>query len=367
LKRKIGTFSSSKMGCLKLDISKNYEPLLRVVGKNGTTKKGVVNYYPFGSLMPGRNYSSNSYRYGWNKGSEKDDEITGITGSHITTYFREYDNRLGRTWSRDPQVIPWQTPYSSMNNNPIAYNDPLGDKIKTHDRKERKALKNRAMTDGYEGASGRAAWKRLKNDYRGNKRDLVVTQKKGHGYENFDKAEIQSHTHSGTDDRSTGADKVDHLYYENITEKVTKTFKFDNLFSGGTNTSPVNNYSYPNLRVGRDFTRGLFNYNIDKYLAKNSSATLISITGNDLTLKGDDQNFANPARYTFNLDGAGPFGAGSYVTTNSYTTFPLLGISLVTGNRINASEIRFTNSRGSTDSCHGFKLRLDVTLEKIIK
>ena len=30
-------------------------------------------YYPGGSLMPGRNGNSNEYRYGFNKGSEKDD------------------------------------------------------------------------------------------------------------------------------------------------------------------------------------------------------------------------------------------------------------------------------------------------------
>lgn len=36
-------------------------------------------YYVFGSLMPGRCRGAD-YRYGWNKGSEKDDEITGVTG-----------------------------------------------------------------------------------------------------------------------------------------------------------------------------------------------------------------------------------------------------------------------------------------------
>ena len=79
--------------------------------------------------MPGRNASSNSYRYGWNEGSEKDDEITGVTGAHITTFFREYDTRLGKTWSLDPKgnKMPWQSPYVSMDNNPILYNDMRGD------------------------------------------------------------------------------------------------------------------------------------------------------------------------------------------------------------------------------------------------
>jgi hypothetical protein len=88
-------------------------------------------YYPGGSLMPGRNENSSNYRYGFNKGSEKDDEITGVTGSHITTHFREYDTRLGRTWSIDPKasIMPWQSPYTSMDNNPIWFNDPLGDVV----------------------------------------------------------------------------------------------------------------------------------------------------------------------------------------------------------------------------------------------
>lgn len=87
--------------------------------------------YNFGSIMPGRNSNSGDYRYGYNNGSEKDDEITGVTGSHITTFFREYDLRLVRTWSIDPQsrMMPWQSPYVSMDNNPIFYNDPLGNTV----------------------------------------------------------------------------------------------------------------------------------------------------------------------------------------------------------------------------------------------
>ena len=112
------------MGCQKITYYQegalvNFEKNLKVdYGKLGFTEKKGFNYYPGGSLLPGRNSNSNEYRYGWNKGSEKDDEITGVTGSHITTYFREYDTRLNRTWSIDPVFQPWQSPYSSMDNNP---------------------------------------------------------------------------------------------------------------------------------------------------------------------------------------------------------------------------------------------------------
>ncbi|MBE7443654.1 MAG: hypothetical protein HS119_14500 [Flavobacteriales bacterium] len=89
----------------------------------------TYDYYAGGSIMPGRSFSANSYRYGYNAGSEKDDEITGITGSHFTTYFREGDTRLLIWWGVDPKADkqPWQSPYSYMDGNPIWKNDPKGD------------------------------------------------------------------------------------------------------------------------------------------------------------------------------------------------------------------------------------------------
>jgi len=50
--------------------------------------------------MPGRQFNTNSYKYGMN-GMEKDDEIVG-SGNMYTTSFRENDTRLGRWWSSDP-------------------------------------------------------------------------------------------------------------------------------------------------------------------------------------------------------------------------------------------------------------------------
>jgi hypothetical protein len=84
-------------------------------------------YYPGGFLIAGRAFNSNSYRFGYNAGSEKDDEITETTGSHFTTFFREFDTRLLIPWSPDPVFQPWQSPYSYIDGNPILINDPLGD------------------------------------------------------------------------------------------------------------------------------------------------------------------------------------------------------------------------------------------------
>ncbi len=100
-----------------------------------TTYKSTIkthDYYPFGwSDMTGRNWSSGvgGYRYGY-QGSEKDNEISG-NGNNYTTFHRALDVRLGRWWTIDPEIdiLHYQSPYVSMDNNPIAFNDPDGDCI----------------------------------------------------------------------------------------------------------------------------------------------------------------------------------------------------------------------------------------------
>jgi RHS repeat-associated protein len=77
-------------------------------------------YYPFGSLMPGRKYNAGEYRFGFN-GQEKDDEIAGVTGSHVSFKYRVHDTRLGRFLSNDPlsKDYPMLTPYQFASNTPI--------------------------------------------------------------------------------------------------------------------------------------------------------------------------------------------------------------------------------------------------------
>ena len=82
--------------------------------------------YPFGSKMPMRVSSLESYRYGFG-GHEKIDEVKG-DGNHLSFGDYGYDPRLGRRWNSDPewQRLAGQSPYSANNNSPISFVDSDG-------------------------------------------------------------------------------------------------------------------------------------------------------------------------------------------------------------------------------------------------
>ncbi|MCR6718707.1 MAG: hypothetical protein NVV59_00075 [Chitinophagaceae bacterium] len=83
----------------------------------------VVNandYYPFGMVLPGRNYTpSDAYRYGFN-GKENDNEVKG-EGNQQDYGMRIYDPRVGRFLSVDILTMdfPWYAPYQYAGNMPI--------------------------------------------------------------------------------------------------------------------------------------------------------------------------------------------------------------------------------------------------------
>ena len=78
-------------------------------------------YYPFGMMLPGRNSSEDSYRYGF-QGQEMDDEIKG-EGNSANYKYRMHDPRVGRFFCVDPLAhdYPWYTPYSFSGNKVVAF------------------------------------------------------------------------------------------------------------------------------------------------------------------------------------------------------------------------------------------------------
>ena len=87
-------------------------------------------YYAFGMLMPGRNFSSNSYKFGFN-GKLNDDEVYGSTGTFQDYGMRMYDTRVCRFISEDPitKKYPELTPYQFASNSPIMGIDLDGGEI----------------------------------------------------------------------------------------------------------------------------------------------------------------------------------------------------------------------------------------------
>jgi len=83
-----------------------------------------ADYYPFGMIEPGRNTNPTESRYAF-QSMETDASVSG-TGNSYTTYFRQYDPRLGRWKTPDPVIHAWESPYVGFGNNPINNIDPHG-------------------------------------------------------------------------------------------------------------------------------------------------------------------------------------------------------------------------------------------------
>jgi RHS repeat-associated protein len=107
--------------------------------------------------MPGRNFNSTSYDYGFG-GKRKDNEIAG-NGNYYDYEARMYDPRLGRTPSGDPHAsrYPFLSPYSMFNNNPILNIDKDGRDFGVYVNHETKTIIIKANIYTVENSKDRAA------------------------------------------------------------------------------------------------------------------------------------------------------------------------------------------------------------------
>ena len=78
-------------------------------------------YYPFGMVMPGREFASETYRHGYQGEFAEKDEETGYDFFEL----RLWDGRIGRWMTTDPYA-QYHSPYLGMGNNPVNSIDPDG-------------------------------------------------------------------------------------------------------------------------------------------------------------------------------------------------------------------------------------------------
>ena len=89
--------------------------------------KDVTSYfnnYAFGSPHPGRAFDVTGYSFGFN-GQEKKNDYMGVGNENHALYW-EYETRIGRRWNLDPKPQVCLSDYATFKNNPISYNDFLG-------------------------------------------------------------------------------------------------------------------------------------------------------------------------------------------------------------------------------------------------
>ncbi|MCP4488106.1 MAG: hypothetical protein GY820_12420 [Gammaproteobacteria bacterium] len=112
-------------------VNMHFDDLTIYHGKTNVVQ--ADDYYPFGLAFNSftRSYSS-PQNFKFNGGSE----LNEITGNY-ETFYRNYDPVLGRFNSVDikSELYASQTPYQFAGNNPIFFNDPLGDQYSS-DREE---------------------------------------------------------------------------------------------------------------------------------------------------------------------------------------------------------------------------------------
>ena len=141
---------SNHLGNVCVVVSDKKIPIAKQDGKFDYWKADVLSasdYYPFGMLMPGRNFKSDGYRFGFN-GYEMDNEMRGKTGADYDFDGYGLDVLLGRRKTLDPKFkdYPYLSPYAVFKNNPLYFIDKNGEfTIGVHKKITEQALINAGL------------------------------------------------------------------------------------------------------------------------------------------------------------------------------------------------------------------------------
>lgn len=95
-------------------------PIWGALGGGSSPTELSIEYLPFGSVLPVRNFSSGSYPYLF-QGQEHDDEINEAVGTSYAFEYRIHDPRIGRFLSIDPLSFkyPFYSPFAFSGNRVI--------------------------------------------------------------------------------------------------------------------------------------------------------------------------------------------------------------------------------------------------------
>lgn len=360
---------SNHLGSVLVTISDNYTAVSNfgiMIDRFEPIVKNISDYYPFGSNIANRTWVGSDGLFGYS-GMEKNKQI-GVNGDCYNTYYRQLNTKLGKWLSVDPGVNFSNSSYCAMNNNPIIYNDPKGDRIIGSKKEKRELCKRSDWSQVRDRFKGK--WFTNWKIYERSSLDLFIhwdTGAIGNIYTATPQNElIRSKTRTGKYKYNNSNSRQWHLYYHKDTVFERKTFKFSNKVIGGFvyPTTPIFTRTYDNISIGNDFyNRGT---SINEYLSK-SSGIITTISLNSISTKVQDYgNAYNPAYYSFFKNGSAlNLGVpGTNVLPASIIYFPMLMIDFSTNDLLNATGIwRIFN--GKVDACNGFWIKIDVNVGKL--